>query len=216
MSDFLCGNCYTKHHHSLGLRRVRRGRTATRLARPSRRPGRSDATHDNPPGGYKFCELYALTGDLYLCGKPPHCPGLIFSPKNQQLLEVTVTTFGKACDLKLFKPHVVKPVSELTLVEGTEFVPLSPPHLPGTPPPPVPPHPRAALQVRDHILNAGLLTVGFPQILHVDEEGYLVGRLAGFSAPTKINVVLHGSNPKGQVDLRFTINLVRPSNDEGR
>jgi len=177
-------------------------------------PGPPDGP-DPPPAhpphedGYKYCELYALTGDLYLCGKPPKCPGLIFSPKTQQLLEVTVTSFGVPCDIKLFKPYVVKPVSELTLVAGTEFVPL-------LPQPPAPTHPCATLQVRERFLNAGLVTVDYPQTLRVDERGYLVGSLALFTAPTKINVVLRGSNPKGDAELRFTINLVPAGNEIGR
>jgi hypothetical protein len=169
--------------------------------------------HDDPPVGYKFCELYVLTGDLYLCGKPPKCPGPIFSAKYQQLLEVTVTKFAAVCDSKQFKPHAVKPIPNLTLVAGTEFAPISPPSQ-GTPPPPT--HPRVTLQVHEHILNADLVTVDFPQVLRVDEQGYLVGSLALFSAPAKINVVLRGSNPNGTVELPFTIDLVPALNEEGR
>lgn len=177
-------------------------------------PGNPTPPHDDAPGGYKFCELYALRGDMYLCGKEPQCPGQIFSPKNQKLLEVTMTTFGATCSLTLFKPYVVKPVTELTLVAGTKFVPLSPPPPPGTPPPPAPTYPHATLQVREHFLNAPLVTVQFPQILRVDNQGYLVGSLSLFSAPTQINVALRGSNPKGEAELRFTINLVPAGKDE--
>lgn len=162
--------------------------------------------HDVAPGGYKFCELYVLMGDLYMCGKPPRCPGAIFSPKYQRFLELSAVSYGAPCRMALFKPHVVKPVPELTLVAGTKLVP------PSTPPPildpPPPPYPRATLQVGDRILNADLVTVVFPQTLRVDSNGYLVGSLALFSAPTKINVAIRGSNPNGSAELRFTINLV--------
>lgn len=177
-------------------------------------PGESPTPpHDVAPDGYKFCELYVLMGDLYMCGEPPRCPGPIFSPKYQRFLELTAVSYGTPCRMALFKPHVVKPVPELTLVAGTKFVPPSTPPPILDPPPPPPPYPRATLQVGERILNAGLVTVDFPQTLRVDDDGYLVGSLALFSAPTKINVAIRGSNPKGSVVLRFTINLV-PAGEE--
>lgn len=187
---------------------------------PEDGPDSPKPPHD--PGDHGLCRLYAVTGDLYRCDgpayPPPLCPGLIFSPQSHEFLDATMT-YGNSCKRSLFKPYLVRPISEMTLKAGTVFVSDKdtevPPPLPAPPSPPIPQKnpPTKKLNVYKHIVNADLQTVEFPQILRVDDYGFVVGSLAPFSAPTKINFQVRGRNPKGSVLLEFPINLV-PEGEE--